>query len=211
MSSRAEGPETALTGAALHEAKRALRAQMIAARDALDLAYRASASRTICVRVEALSSFAMARVVFVTLPFDSEWNTRPLALAALASGKTLVVPRVNAATRMLELHAITDIAGDVKPGYRGIPEPLSTLPRIDAAAIDWVLVPGVAFSPEGRRLGYGGGYYDRLMMSTLDPTAPRIAGAFDAQIAAHIPAAAHDLGVDMIVTESRILVTPANR
>lgn len=209
MHTRAASPDTALTGPALHEAKRALRTQMIAARDMLDAGLRMSASRTIAARLEALPSFAAARVVLVTLPFDSEWDTRPLALAALASGKTLVVPRVNGATRMLELHAISDIEHHVAPGYRGIQEPLSTLPRIDAAAIDWVLVPGVAFSPEGRRLGYGGGYYDRLM-STLKPDTSRIAGAFDAQIVTHIPAAAHDLCVEMIVTESRILTAPAN-
>ena len=139
----------ALTGPALHEAKRALRTQMIAVRDALDEGLRASASRSIAARIKTLPSFAAARVVLVTLPFDSEWDTRPLALAALASGKTLVVPRVNGATRMLELHAIRDIAGEVAPGYRGIPEPLSTSPRVEAAAIDWVLVPGVAFSPDG--------------------------------------------------------------
>jgi 5,10-methenyltetrahydrofolate synthetase len=208
MLDRTAGTETELTGTALREAKRALRTRMIAARDALDAGARATASRAICARVEALPSFAAARVVLVTLPFGSEWDTRPLARAALASGKTLVVPRVNGATRMLELHAIGDITADVTPGYQGIPEPLPTLPRVDAATIDWVLVPGVAFSPDGRRLGYGGGYYDRLMILLL-PATPRVAGAFDAQIAERIPAASHDLSVDMIVTESRILAAPA--
>jgi 5-formyltetrahydrofolate cyclo-ligase len=182
---------------------------MIAVRDALDEGVRASASQTIGARVEALPSFAAARVVLVTLPFGSEWDTRQLARAALASGKTLVVPRVNSATRMLELHAIGDLAADVASGYRGIPEPLPTMPRIDAAVIDWVLVPGVAFSPDGRRLGYGGGFYDRLM-STLKPAAARVAGAFDAQIVARIPSAAYDLCVERIVTESRDLTAGAS-
>lgn len=208
MQDRTAGTETELTGAALREAKQALRAQVIAARDALDLGYRTTASQIICARAEALPSFAAARVVLVTLPFGSEWDTRPLARAALASGKALVVPRVNSAARMLELHAIGDIAADVTPGFHDIPEPLPAMPRVDATAIDWVLVPGVAFSPDGRRLGYGGGYYDRLMIQ-LRSDIPRVAGAFDAQIAEHIPAASHDLAVDMIVTESRILPAPA--
>ncbi len=202
MQPDAAGPEGALTGAALHAAKRELRASMIAARDALEPAVRASASRTIGERLQALPSFVAARVVLVTFPFGSEWDTRPIARIVLSSGKTLVVPRVNNVTRMLELHAVGDIASQITAGFRGIPEPLSTLPRIDAARIDWVLVPGVAFSADGRRLGYGGGFYDRLM-ATLAPGTPCIAGAFDAQIAAHIPAAAHDLYVDRIVTESR--------
>jgi 5,10-methenyltetrahydrofolate synthetase len=202
----ATGPDPALSGAALHAAKRELRAQMIAARDGLDPEYRKTAARIIADRLQALPSYTAARVVLVTLPFDSEWDTRPMAQAALAAGKTLVVPRVNNATRMLELHTVGDIAGHVTRGYRGIPEPLSTRPRIAAAEVDWVLVPGVAFSPDGIRLGYGGGYYDRLMATMVTATA-RIAGAFDAQIAERIPAAAHDLRVDQIITESRTLPT----
>jgi 5-formyltetrahydrofolate cyclo-ligase len=208
MQSRAADADPALTGAALREAKQSLRARMTGARDALDEGLRAAASRAIGARIAALPSFAAARCVLVTLPFASEWDTRPLALAALASGKTLVVPRVNNASRMLELHVVADIVRDVSAGYRGIPEPLAALPQVGAKTIDWVLVPGVAFSPEGARLGYGGGYYDRLMI-TLQPGTARVAGAFEAQIVAHIPAASHDLCVDMIVTESRILTASA--
>jgi 5-formyltetrahydrofolate cyclo-ligase len=185
MLDRAAGTEPALTGAALREAKLSLRTRMIGARDALDPAYRAWAAQRISAGLQALPSFATARV-------------------ALDAGKTLALPRVNAQTRMLELHAIGDPAHDVAPGYHGIPEPRSSLPRVDAATVDWVLVPGVAFSPEGRRLGYGGGFYDRLM-ATLRPSTARIAGAFDVQIAAHIPAASHDLAVERVITESRIL------
>ncbi len=203
-------PDSLPTGVALHEAKRALRTQVIGARDALDLVYRTRASGDIVARLLALPSFAASRVVLVTLPFGSEWNTRALASSALASGKMLVVPRVNAATRMLELHAISDMDSQIALGYRGIPEPLAVMPRVEATAVDWVLVPGVAFSHDGRRLGYGGGYYDRLM-ATMAPSAARVAGAFDMQIVGRIPAAPHDLCVDLIVTESRHLPTPLRR
>jgi len=208
MQPDAADADSALTGVALREAKRALRARMIGARDALDEGVRADASRAIVTRIAALPSFAAARCVLVTLPFASEWDSRPLALAALASGKTLVVPRVNNASRMLELHVVTDIVRDVTTGYKDIPEPLPALPQVAAESIDWILVPGVAFNPEGSRLGYGGGYYDRLMI-TLQPAAARVAGAFDAQIVAHIPAASHDLSVDLVVTESRIMTAHA--
>ena len=210
MQNDAASPDSAPTGAALHEAKRTLRTQVIGARDALDPPHRLRASREIVARVQALPSFEAARVVLVTLPFGSEWDTRELASSALASGKTLVVPRVNGATRMLELHAISDMDAQIAMGYRNIPEPLPDMPRVDAMAIDWVLVPGVAFSQDGRRLGYGGGYYDRLM-STMAPSTARVAGAFDIQIVSRIPAAAHDLCVDLIVTESSLLSAPARR
>jgi 5-formyltetrahydrofolate cyclo-ligase len=76
---------------------------------------------------------------------------------------------------------------------------------VDVAAIDWVLVPGVAFDLAGHRIGYGGGYYDRLL-PTLREDAPRIAGAFELQIVERVPASAHDLKVDAIVTEARTIV-----
>ena len=68
-----------------------------------------------------------------------------------------------------------------------------------------MLVPGVAFDLGGRRLGYGGGYYDRLL-PLLPPRAARVAGAFEIQLVERVPAAPHDVAVDAIVTESRIVV-----
>jgi 5-formyltetrahydrofolate cyclo-ligase len=127
-----------------------------------------------------------------------------LFAAARAAGKTVALPRVDGAARMLELHAVTDIAADTAAGYRGIPEPLATCPPVAVESVDWVLVPGVAFDLAGRRLGYGGGYYDRLL-ALLPPDTPRLAGAFDLQIVAHVPAARHDLIVDAIATETRML------
>jgi len=191
-----------LTGAALHDAKRALRDEVIAARDALHPQLRAAASQAIAARIAALPSFAAARCVLLTLPFRSEWDTRPLVAAALARGAAVALPRVDAQARMLEIHRVSDPESQTRPGYRGIPEPLDTLARQDLALVDWVLVPGVAFDSLGRRLGYGGGYYDRLL-ATLTRGVPKIAGAYDLQVVAHIPSAPHDLRVDAIVTPTQ--------
>ncbi len=70
-----------------------------------------------------------------------------------------------------------------------------------------MLVPGVAFDAAGRRLGYGGGYYDRLL-PLLPARAPRIAGALETQMVAAVPFGPHDLCVDAIVTETRIVASP---
>jgi len=194
-------------GVALHEAKLALRRQVLARRDALSLEERAVASAAIATRIPALPKFVAAKTVLLTLAFRSEWNTRPLVRAALDAAKIVVVPRVNTQTRMLELLSIDDPDRDVVPGHLGIPEPKPERPHVSREAIEFVLVPGVAFDLDGRRLGYGGGYYDRLL-PLLPPHAARVAGAFELQLVEHVPAAPHDVAVDEIVTESRI-VAPA--
>ncbi len=68
-------------------------------------------------------------------------------------------------------------------------------------------MPGVAFDREGRRLGYGGGYYDRLL-PLLSPRAARVAGAFDVQIVDRVPVGPNDVTIDAVVTESRALSMP---
>lgn len=195
-------PSVAQTGPALREAKRAMRAAIIELRDALQPDERAAASRAIAARVMALPGFAAARSVLVTLPFRSEWDSALVARAALAAGKRVIVPRVDVSARVLALHAIDSLAHDVAPGYRGVPEPRTDAPGVMPAEIDLALVPGVAFDAHGRRLGYGGGYYDRLL-PLLGTAVPRVAGAYDLQLVERVPAAAHDLTVDMVVTPTR--------
>ena len=201
MSPGSDGAGGRRGDAALLVAKRELRAQVLAARDALAAPVRAAAAAAIARAIVALPSFAAARTVLVTLPFGSEWDTLPIVRAALAAGKAVVVPRVDRARRMLELRAIRDPVADVVRSDRDIPEPSLSAPIVPPGTVDWVLVPGVAFDRRGRRLGYGGGFYDRLL-PLLPPGTPRIAGGYDLQVVGEVPTGPHDLGVDAIVTES---------
>ena len=82
---------------------------------------------------------------------------------------------------------------------------LALLPAIAVACL--VAVCGVAYDREGRRLGYGGGYYDRLL-PLLSPRAARVAGAFDVQIVDRVPTGPNDVTIDAVVTESRALSMP---
>jgi 5-formyltetrahydrofolate cyclo-ligase len=196
-------PEAARTD--LRVAKRALRQRILLARDALPAATRERAGAAIAAALCGRADFLGARTVLVSVSFRSEWDTRPVVNAALSAGKVVGAPRVNPATRMLETCAIADPERDLGPGFRGIAEPLQRCAPLPLAAIDWVLVPGVAFDARGHRLGYGGGYYDRLL-PLLREDAHRLAGAFELQIADHVPTAPHDRPLDAIVTEARIIV-----
>ena len=186
-------------------AKQAVRGRVLAQRDDLPAETRAADSHAISARIEALPSLAQAQTVVLTLPFGSEWDTRPLAARALSAGKRVVVPRVDRVARMLRLYAVANLDIDVVAGYLGIPEPRESLPIVDPDAIDWVLVPGVAFDAAGRRLGYGGGFYDRLL-PLIRAGVPRIAGAFDVQIVDEVPAGPHDQRIDAVVSTTRTLV-----
>jgi 5-formyltetrahydrofolate cyclo-ligase len=188
----------------LRDDKRTLREAVVAARDALAPAWRAQASQAIATRIAHTDAFARARTVLLTLPYRSEWNATLLAASALVDDKIVAVPRVDASARMLRAFRIDHLERDVEAGYHGIPEPCAACAEVAFGDIDWVLVPGVAFDAAGRRLGYGGGYYDRLL-PFLQHHVTRVAGAFDMQIVDHVPTAPHDIGVDCVVTEQRTL------
>ena len=184
-----------------------MRQCVLQARDAFPEEARAVASQAIAERFSRRADFRAARAVLVTLPFRNEWDTRVLVRAALAAGKTIAAPRVDNATRMLELYAIADPDRDVVLSAQRIPEPATHCPWTSRDAIDFVVIPGIAFDRHGHRLGYGGGYYDRLL-PLLSPRAARVAGAFDLQIVQEVPVGPNDIGIDAIVTEARELSVP---
>jgi len=192
-------------GAGLREAKQALRARLSAWRDALAPGERAARSAAIAARMLAHPSWAAARRVLLTAPYRSEWDARAVIDDALATGREVSLPRVDARRRMLEPVRIVDPGRDLVPGFHGIPEPAAHCALAEVASIEWVLVPGIAFDRDGRRLGYGGGYYDRLL-PRLPADCRRVAGAFAGQCVDRVPSAPHDARVDVLVTEDDVVV-----
>jgi 5-formyltetrahydrofolate cyclo-ligase len=118
---------------------------------------------------------------------------------ALAEGKRVVLPRVKG--KELELLEIEDYDQDVAPGIWGIPEPERGR-SMELKDIGLIVMPGAVFDVRGNRIGYGGGFYDKLLPLYTGRT---IALAFELQIIPEVPAAAHDIPVHMIITEKRII------
>ena len=107
--------------------------------------------------------------------------------------------------RQLLLSHIEDYDRDLAPGYRGILEPPAGSRRlVEAGQIDLYLIPGVAFDPRGYRLGRGLGYYDRCLAGVKN-AATVCALAYELQLVDRLPVEQHDIRVDLIVTEQRVI------
>ena len=138
---------------------------------------------------------------FVSLP--DEVYTLPMIADAMAAGKAAVVPKVDLREKRMDARLLSDVEHDLAPGAFGIPEP-ADCEVVEPTAIDLVIVPARGFDRAGNRLGRGGGYYDRYM-SQPGFRATRCGIAFAAQILDTLPHDAHDLPVDLLLTEDGIL------
>jgi 5-formyltetrahydrofolate cyclo-ligase len=189
------------------EAKAALRREILARRDAIGPAARARLSAVATARVATLAAFRDARVALAYASFGSELDTRALLRRVLDGGRELVLPRVERAARRLALHKVRDLDADLEPGTWGILEPApDRCRRVTPSEIDFVLVPGVVFDPAGGRIGYGAGYYDRLLAGWSCPVPPLVAAAFELQMVPRVPVLPTDHRVDLVVTEARTYI-----
>jgi len=115
---------------------------------------------------------------------------------AINKGKTVLVPHTEEEIKLVKFTSWNDL----KPGKFGILEPRTKIKRQKSP--DVVIVPGVAFDLQGYRIGYGKGYYDRLLKKLK---AKRIGICFDIQIIEKIPKHGHDERLDSVITEKRMV------
>jgi len=180
--------------------KPSLRAAAMLRRDTLGDRGRRSAA--ICASVVAFPSYIAARAIHCYLPMRSEVDTRPLIADALARGKRVAVPVVVPKAAELAHAWLASLAADaLAPGTFGTFNPRDLRP---AAPGDWdlAIVPLLAFDRRGYRLGYGKGYYDRLLAASPITT---IGVAFAAQEVERLPAEAHDIALDWVITEREVI------
>ena len=136
---------------------------------------------------------------------EPEAPTAALAERLWAAGRTVCFPRL-IPHRPGEMEVVP-AAGwhDLVPGpFRGIPQPADALPPIDPGTLDALVVPGLGFDRAGRRLGQGGGYYDRLL-ARLPARVVRAGWAYSVQLVDALPHEPHDQGVDLLITETGVL------
>ena len=174
---------------------------MIARRDALPEAERARIAQALAGEVARLPQYRAARCVLATMSIGSEWSTRPFLDRARADGKTVVLPRISPPPRHLELHAVEDLDRQLVPGVWNIPEPdPARCPGVDISSVDFALVPALAVDAARYRLGYGAGYFDKLLAGR--GARPFCVTALPAEfVVASLPHEAHDVAVDLVVDE----------
>ncbi len=139
------------------------------------------------------------KCVMIYLSSFNEPDTSLLVKYLMDNNIKVVVPVSNTETCTITPSYISSL-DDLNKGAYGINEP-KTINKANVDDIDLILVPGIAFSVSGERIGFGKGYYDKLLEKF---NGVKIGVCYDFQIVNHIPSSPHDIKMDMIVTEKRI-------
>jgi 5-formyltetrahydrofolate cyclo-ligase len=193
--------------------KQSIRKNILSQREQLLPEARATYSADIVERLLQLPECRDAGAVLGFMNFGSEFASELFAARVLAEGKRLALPKVNHHTNQLDLYWVEDFENQLAPGLWGIREPVvERCERVGALnEVEFALLPGVAFTRGGARLGYGGGFYDKLLAgSGAGRERPvLVAAAFALQIVEQLPQEATDIKVERIVTEQEAITCTA--
>ncbi len=154
------------------------------------------ANKTITEKVLGSGIFKNSKVIFAYVSTESEPDTVKIIESAIAEGKKVCVPKCVSKSEMKAV--VIESLDELVEGRYGLKEPASTSKAIDENEIDLAIIPCVAASATGKRLGHGAGYYDRFLEST---TAFKMCLCFKKLIFDEIPTGEHDILMDTIIFE----------
>ena len=153
-----------------------------------------SASARLGEQFRACELYKNAKTIYGYLPYNQEVRTVPMLEQAIRDGKRVAVPKCYG--EEMRFLYISDFEKEVAPGYANIPEPIADEPVAhDETAL--VLMPGLAFDPQGHRIGYGGGFYDRFL--SAEPGHPTLALCYGFQMVEHLETEEFDIPVDQVL------------
>ncbi len=157
-----------------------------------------------------LSEFTKAKTIafYVAKQANREVETEEMIKESLMAGKRVLVPIVDKAARKIFFSELRDYDSELAPGAFDIPEPKPSYRRlVPATKSDLMIVPALVFDLQGHRLGYGGGYYDRLLreLASIKPSLPFVGLAYELQVVDKLPKTSRDVPVNILVTEKRVL------
>ncbi|NOU01610.1 MAG: 5-formyltetrahydrofolate cyclo-ligase [Gallionella sp.] len=186
--------------------KQIIRKAILAKREQLSIEKRFELSAAITKRLVDMPTYQQANVVLGYMSFGAEFDSGTWVKQVLADGKLLALPKVNRQTNQLDLYWVNDLASQLAAGLWGIPEPIiERCERLNTLnEVEFALLPGVAFTRSGARLGYGGGFYDKLL-AQIEHRPTLVAAAFGLQVVEDMPQEATDVKVEWVVTEQEIV------
>jgi 5-formyltetrahydrofolate cyclo-ligase len=183
--------------------KAIIRKEILSRRDSIPPAVKKSKDRAIEERLSGLNEFKTANMIFFFASFRSEVDTFGMIRTSLSNGRRVALPKVEGkALRLYEIKNLDELVS----GCMNIPEPsvLTDDRNIDINDVDVVIIPGAAFDETGNRMGYGGGFYDKLLAG-LEKSIPIIAPTYEEQVIESVPVDSHDKKVGIIVTDRRVI------
>jgi len=181
--------------------KRSIRREVLERRSRIPEKEVVLLSSRIVSAITSLEIFKRSSFVAIYSPFRNEADITAL----MSTGKTFLFPKVTEGSRVLDFYMVRNVR-ELRPGTYGIFEPQPSAEKMEIRNIDLFLVPGVAFSKKGERLGYGGGYYDATLKNS-SPEAFKTGVAFEEQIVESGFSDDHDIKMDMVVTENDVYVS----
>ena len=172
--------------------KKALRAAIRQQKRAMTEEEIVAKSQKLCELLMQHELYKNAKTFYGYLPYNQEVRTTPMLEQALREGKRIAVPKCYGdEMKFIYLDDLTK----VEKGYANIPEPIEDGPIADDPTA-LVLMPGMAFDPEGHRVGYGGGFYDKFLAQ--EPDHPTVALCYDFQMLPHLETEEYDIPVDLV-------------
>jgi len=182
--------------------KKELRRKIQNKRNNLPIWDRKKRSKIIAEKFVNTAYYINSNNILIYYPFRSEIEVTIIIRQALKNKKNIILPRVH--DRKLKLFYIDNLKKQLEIGAYGIMEPTPGLCRAaKISGIDLVIVPGLVFDKNLNRLGYGGGFYDRLL-PLIPVGVKKIALCFDIQVVDSIPVSEHDIKVDLLITDTNI-------
>jgi 5-formyltetrahydrofolate cyclo-ligase len=183
--------------------KEFLRKTILKKREELPLNLVLSKSKQIEEKLFKLPEFLNAKKLMVYVSFKKEVFTHSIIKRLLQEKKFLTVP-VMASNNKIIASRLKNFS-ELEKNSIGLLEPKKEFIRkINPKDLDLIIVPGIAFSENGARIGYGFGYYD-IFLSKLSSKTLKIGLSFELQLTKNIPVEAHDIKMNKIITEKRII------
>jgi 5-formyltetrahydrofolate cyclo-ligase len=185
------------------EEKKILRNKILSIRDSLNRNEKEIMDNEIFNKLKNTELYKNARNIFIYISFSNEINTINIIKKALEDKKDVFIPKIyktNKSMKAIKLNSFDDL----KKNSMGILEPIDDSKYIEKENIDLIVVPGVVFDKDCNRIGYGGGYYDRYLKDIAYKN-NKVVLAYDLQVIDKIESEEHDIKVDYIITNSKII------